>query len=1229
MQADQFETTAYLHPMRGECKNALRQEGATIADIVREAEIDPRYMGTVQVVISHGVSASVVPMDQWGRVRPRAGTHVLITPRVHGPAAALLLSAVLPSVAATAAGALFTAGTLAYSLAYAAVTIVGSLLINALVPPPSTPAAAREDDPNFSITGSSNAETPYGIYPTVLGRHLIYPPKTARGYTEGEGENIHFRGRFTFGYGPVALESLRIGTTPITEFEGVELEFLNVDQAETLAHMPELAPLVRAWRSGDAPLTLYPDDVAEDSYSVALAQDNAILRATRDRTTSVSVDVTFQGLVRFDGNNNKQEHSADIRYRFRAVGAQAWTDAGTETFTGASTANLRFTKTIALPTEGEYEIEVTRLTAESDETTVRDSGFLTAIRSVRSGSLPSHADIAEVAVRIKASDQLNGQLETLNAVAMQMAPVWDGGAWSQPQPVRHPAWIYARALMGPMLSKPLTAERLQLDDLKDWADQEPHWTCDAVIDQATTVAEVLDLICATGRARRFLRDLKYSIIRDGAAGPVIAQFNPRNSWGFKGQITFPKEIHGFRVRCLSERLEWQQDEITVYADGYDVNTATEFETLELTGVVLSKDDTDGGNAWRLGRYHLAQAILRPESFSWQVDFEHLRVNMGDKARLVHDVPKVGVGAGRITEIILQNGDLSGFKLDEILTPEPGDYRVCIRLRNGDERIFRAAPPVDYTYIWTAQEAVSPAGIHIGDLLSIELMTQESLEVLITSIKHGEDLTATLTGVPAAPAVLTADEGEIPPYDPIITTVRPNSSLAPPPPEIRTARLNYFETISEAGGRELGFSAYLEWQPGSAHSVIDYVVYMITPRGGRIKLTETAATSGSFTLLEPGTYRFEVFARNAFGVSRPAMDVVTWSLKAQTPEPVAGFQADLSGNQLLLKWAPGESMVSHYELRFLEADAVGGWAQSILVDDAIQGNRLAVSARNGRYLIKAVSLFGTPSTAASAVLVEGAEILGTNVVERVIEHAHFAGAKSAGIGRVGGTLWLGSSSSISEWPSLSAVDTLLGFAGVVPSGVYNFYEIVDLTAVYTSRISSKIVAGGVLLNNTLDSWRHLSDVEALSGVDSSAWEVRLQVSTTRDDPHLEAVNWSNWMPLGIGDYLARAFRFRVILESKSSTVAVRLDRLEVTVDMPDRTDGGADLVCPPEGVYVPFSPAFKERPAIAVTGQGLPSDAVELRSNVSAEGFHQRFTDQSGQGVACSFDWIAKGYGHVL
>jgi hypothetical protein len=1225
MQDKTFELVTQDHYFRSEgTQHRYVPVGATVADLVKLSGIPEQFHADLTVVISKGVEAAPVPSSHWSRVRPGENAHVHIYPSVNGPVVGLILSAVLPSVASTLAGTLFAAGTLGFKIAVAAFTIIGTLAINALIPPPSVPEAPKQDDPNFTITGSSNAENRYGIYPAVFGRHQMFPPKTARGYTEGEGDNIHFRGRFTFGYGPVALETLKIGTTPITDFEDVEIEFLNVDQAQTLAHMPDLAPMVTAWRQGATALSLYPDDIAEDSYSVKLAKDVDVVRATRERAVSVSVDVTYQGLVKFDGNNNKQDRSVEVKYRYRKVGDQNWTDAGTETHTGRSTAQLRFTKTIQLPEEGEYDIEVTRLTEDSDDSTVRDDAYLSAIRSVQAGALPSHADIAEIAVRIKASDQLNGQIETLNAIVHQMAPVWDGTAWSAPQPVRHPAWIYARALMGPMISNPVADGRVQLEDLRTWAAQEPHWTCDMVIDQPSQVGEVLDLICATGRARRTLRDLKYSVIRDGGAGPVIQQFTPRNSWDFQGEITFPKEIHGFRVRCISERLDWQQDEIVAYADGYDASNATEFETLDLRGVILSKDDADGGNAWRLGRYHLAQAILRPESFEWKCDIDHLRVNMGDKVRLVHDVPLIGVGSGRVRELFVEaGGNLTAFAMDEAFALDANSYRVCLRGMSGEEAVFMAAPPSEADPYWRPSEVVDGTGFAVGDLVSIEKITSESMEILVSAIVHQGDLTATIRGVPAAPAVLDADQGEIPAYVPNISRVHTREDGPPAQPILLSS-----DVVAQTNPVRMVVDGQV--YRDDRFSIASYLAVLVDPETGEEE-DRQAVTGTAFTLPLPEvqSYDLKVYAIDQQGrISPPVIESVTRSAEDELPANVDDFQIRVIGDQAQLTWSDAGDIVLRYHIKHLPPDAPGGWNGAVDVVRDVTGRTATVPALPGRYLIKAVSIFDRYSADPTVVTSTILSLANYDVVREVALHPAFEGDLENGLYRDGGELFLGSSGLVAEWGLVAEIGLVSEYGPSVAQAIYESATITDLGASMTSRVSATVDAFGLDRGALVAEMGLMVDVGLVAGNVDGTWRVWLQVSTTENDPASGDAEWSAWSDLLAGDYLARGFRFRVIFQSFGDQVSAVLRGVSVQIDVPDRDVAGSDVPCPPEGVYVPFSPPFLEKPAILIRGQSLPLVHERVVTNETREGFHIRYLDGDGNGIDCSFDFEAKGYGHL-
>lgn len=921
--APTFEVSANRHPLAHDFTRFEAHEGDTVAEIVRRVGIDPKY-GIPLVVLIRGIEVTPVPVDMWDKVRPKEGTRVEVMAKVPEGGTeviiAALASAIIPQAATWAAGAAVTAGwfatgSLGYYAVYAAVSVVGALLVHALIPPAKQPNEYGGQT-NYAITGFGNALNRYGVYPSVIGRMRMFPPLTATGYSETSGQDIYYRGRMTFGYGPVALEDLRIGTTPITEFDEVQLEFLNVDRARTVANIPGIEDLLSyksedeqtpmkslnninseyvygpetalssveisaslpslyyynsfdfvidravkgtstwttldtyagvtgdftwnhvptdtstvykyrvrltsmsrdtnaerlnirrpnderpvvskvkattaatapAWRYGSESMRLYPTDVTEDTYSDVLQRDQSVVKYTQPETTAASVDLTFpQGLYRTDNDERAKRGAYEAKFRFEYQSTEGglspnnWTDLGEKTFRAKVYSLYRVSQDMEFPAPGEYAIRVTRTTDIDDQPGDYNSATLTAIRSLSGEDVPSHENIAEVAFRIKATEQLNGQLDNLNAIVQQLAPVWDGSGWSEPQPVRHPAWQFARALMGPHVRRPVAEERIELEDLKAWADEEPHWTCDYIVDTPTQLSEVLQVISAAGRAKYTLVDFKWSIIRDQAQGPVRQMFTPRNSWGYSAVLTFPRKIHGFRVQAVSERLNWQEDEITVYNDGFNASNATELETLSLPGVVVTEAENDQGNVYKLGRYHLAAALVRPEVHSFNADWESILVTRGDKIAMVHNVPLIGVGSARVKSVQDDGTYITGVVLDDEFDLPSEAFRMQVRTAQSFVSFDANSPADPSTKLWSPSVNLSAGLISAGDLVNIQELTQVEAEFIVTNVSMEDNEVARIECVDAVPEILNADTGGIPSYNPIVTNPRNPAVNAPPKP----------------------------------------------------------------------------------------------------------------------------------------------------------------------------------------------------------------------------------------------------------------------------------------------------------------------------------------------------------------------------------------------------------------------------------------------------------------
>ena len=241
-----------------------------------------------------------------------------------------------------------------------------------------------------------------------------------------------------------------------------------------------------------------------------------------------------------------------------------------------------------------------------------DEAHWIALRTFTNRSPINLTGLASTAIRIRASDQLNGVVDQLSAIVTSIVPDYDylTDTWIL-RATSNPASLYREVLQGAGNARPIADAKVHLEDLKVWHDEcrINNREFNQVRDFQSSVWEALSDIAAAGRGSPSFRDGKWTVVVDRPKSTISQHFTPRNSWGFTGDKTFAKMPHGFRIRFVNRDKDWKQDERIVYDDGYDETNATEFEGLELPGV------TDPNQIWSDGRTHIAQARLRPERYT--------------------------------------------------------------------------------------------------------------------------------------------------------------------------------------------------------------------------------------------------------------------------------------------------------------------------------------------------------------------------------------------------------------------------------------------------------------------------------------------------------------------------------------------------------------------------------------------------------------------------------------
>ena len=357
-----------------------------------------------------------------------------------------------------------------------------------------------------------------------------------------------------------------------------------------------------------------------------------------------------------------------------------------QTMGGKETSAIRSTFYIALPSRGQYEVSVARISEDTNNERILDKITWTALRTIRNVKPVRKAGLSFFEMRIKASDNLNGVISNFNCIATSLFKSWDATAkeWTtEPVPTNNPADLFRAIFQGPFNKKAIADSRLNLEEIQEWHEycKDNGFTFNMYLDGRKSVYDTANLIAAAGRASMTHKDGQISIIIDKERSTVAQIFTPDNSRDFSATKKFINLPHAFRVTFPNQNKDWLTDERIVYDDGYTEANATIFEELQLPGI------THPSLAWKHGRYHLAQLRLRPETYSITTDVENLRCTRGDLVRVNHDITKWGLGSGRIKALKTSGSYTTGVILNDFVTFSEGKTHVLrVRLADGSIQV---------------------------------------------------------------------------------------------------------------------------------------------------------------------------------------------------------------------------------------------------------------------------------------------------------------------------------------------------------------------------------------------------------------------------------------------------------------------------------------------------------------------------------------------------------------
>jgi hypothetical protein len=574
-------------------------------------------------------------------------------------------------------------------------------------------------------------------------------------------------------------------------------------------------------------------------------------------------------------------------------------------------------------------------------------------------------------------------------------------------------------------------------------------------------------------------------------------------------------------------------------------------------------------------------------------------------------------------------------LDEEVTMETGTiYGIRFRRSDGTSVNFTVNTVPGQTKTLTFATPVPIAsGPQAGDLAMFGVANSETAELIVKTIERGPNYTAKIICMDYAPEVQNADSGEIPVYDPHVTTSIDITKLKPSAPQIISV--------------ESGTAALLI----SGGSFISRILVTLANQGGFVQVgsynvrfrqfgstswqNASAMADAPVAALSPVVdgeiYEIQAQAISVYGIPSDWSSIVSETVLGQEEVPgnVTDFSISIIDGAAHASWDAEPSVdLSHYRIRWSPLLIGASWGSStdIIAKVAMPATTAVMPAIVGTYLIKAVDYAGNESVTAATASTSIARVQALNVVSAISAPTWTGSGSGALYDAARSGIVLAAAGDLYNAADLYAISDLYHYGGYTASGTFPLGNF-DLGNVYTSRISSSITVTGFNYAATdLYLISDLYDSADLYAVGETGYSAAVQIRTTNDDP-AGTPTWSAWANVSVGDMTCRAYEARIILYGTQPDITPVVEAAALNIDMPDRVLAFAAAISS-GGSRVVFNPPFYAFPNDEGLGisviNGQEGDKYTI-SSLDETGFNIAFTN-GGLPVGRSISGVAKSYG---
>lgn len=985
----------------------------------------------------------------------------------------------------------------------------------------------------------------------------------------------------------------------------------------------------------------FSDVEAEEAVGVEVKTTAPVVRTITDADIdAVRVTIRIPILTSQDtSNGDLNGTSVQIKIEYQPNGGSYIQAVSPEqgTISGKTTSPYERQYRINLTGSPPWNIRVTRVTPDSTSSALQNQTYFASYTKIINHKL-NYPDTAIVSAIIDSSlfgasvptreYDYKGILVKIptnyNPITRVYTGVWDGTftrAWSD-----NPVWVLydlitnARYGIGDRVDA-ASVDKYAFYAISQYCDElvddgkgglEPRFTFNGVLESEEDAMRVLQTVASVFRGMIYAGSLGSSAVLTAvhdAPKDAIKIFTPANVkdgvFNYSGAAAESK--HSAIFVTWHDPSNGYRPSIEVVESPFIASMAI-YRKLD----VVAYGCTSRGQAHRFGKWILDSEQNESEQIRFTVDLADADLRPGDVIKVFDpSIADVRFG-GR-----LLGSTSTSVTLDAAITLESGQsYEIDIAMPDGTlaTRAVTNAAGVHSVLNFTTALPATPVAYAMWAVTATNLAPRQ-FRILGLKESDNDPTKFDITGLLYDSTKFARVEQDI--NLPTVSFTKLMSGAVLPP-----TNLTFVEYLLDSGTAKKS-AVTISWEASPDSRVVRYVLEIKNQSTANVyqKAVETNALSYTIDNTSDGTWSFRVRAFDALNNPSAYIELAdqTLLINSTPPSDVEDFQVTALETTSTLSWSPVLSKnLSHYEIRFSPVLVGAEWNTAVIAIERVSADSTStiVGSRTGTFLIKGVSVatatapFGVYSTNAAAVSTDIDFLIKYNFVETLTEDPTFSGTKTHVVVRSGNL----------ELDEVSA--------GVFyGTGTYLHNGVIDLGAVYTSRVTPSIVASGSLSTNLVDGWSNVDTVTNVDGVVDGLWDLEVRMSTTMDDPG-GTPTWSDYAPLSMGDVNARAFRFATFFWSYHPNVTPSIENLSVTVDMPDMIQSGENISSLSTGTKsVTFPETFySTRPAVVITPQSMQTGDYYQVSSITASGFNIDFYNSSNTRIVRTFDYHTKGAG---